>query len=225
MTGWITAEGVRNYLNTAADQQVYEAICRTSSNPGVNARPVVYVKEPAGRAGTPAAEGIWVPINLREVHVNSKHSMHKELATKLVEAFMARDPEKIMSLYTDDFEVSSPFMFPKKTVVRGKRAAIEFLRTHPDAVSSRMYDNIRVKDFTVFETTDPEWFVMEFTYVSRIGNDEVENGNVCIVQVRDGKIFRSRDYHNHVTRAVAEGRVPELLETISGMQLEQDRHK
>jgi ketosteroid isomerase-like protein len=148
-----------------------------------------------------------------------------QIARQLVEAFAARDHVKIMSMYADDFEVLVPFMYPKTMVLKGKRQAEEILRNHPGSIKSRMYNDIRVKDFKMLQTTDPEWFVMEWTYVSHIGTDEVENGNVCIVQVRDGKILRSRDYHNHVTRAIADGHVPELLETISNMQLEQDRRK
>jgi ketosteroid isomerase-like protein len=157
--------------------------------------------------------------------MSSKHLTPKQLVTKLLEAFVARDAETIISIY-DEAEVIGPFALPKKLVVKNvKRDAAELIRRSTTSISSRMYENIKVKDLTVFETKDPEWVIMEWTYISKVGEEEIENANISVMQVRDGRIIQARDYHNHVARAVAQGHLPEILTTIAQMELEHDREE
>lgn len=58
---------------------------------------------------------------------------------------------------------------------------------------------------TIHETTDPEVVIAEYDYrgeVKATGHVFVVS-NVQIVRVRDGRIIRSRDFHDHAAMAAA----------------------
>ncbi|WP_052425345.1 nuclear transport factor 2 family protein [Streptomyces fulvoviolaceus] len=133
----------------------------------------------------------------------------------LIERYAAGDTEAAYALYADDAEVSMEFAVPERIVTRGTEQWGTQL--------SRMYSDIKVRDLTLYDTTDPNVVIAEWTYVSRIGESTVSNGNIIVVECRNGKIVRSRDYHDHVARAVADGDVPSLVSLVEGMVLPQDK--
>ncbi|WP_043457052.1 nuclear transport factor 2 family protein [Streptomyces fulvoviolaceus] len=149
-----------------------------------------------------------------------------ETVSALIERFSAGEMEAALELYADDVELSIEFGLPerfvipdKASLVAGMKAAQEAQRDKP----SRMYADIEVRDLVIHETVDPNTVIAEWTYVSRIEDASVSNRNIIVVECRDGKIVRSRDYHNDVTRAVAEGTVPKIVAAIEGMALPKDQ--
>lgn len=131
-----------------------------------------------------------------------------------------------LELCADDIVLTLPFMLPEPVVIEGKAALVAQLEATgrlDGAKPSRLYDDLEVRDVRVHETTDPNVVVVEWKYVSRIGDSLVVNPNIRVSEIRDGKIVRTTDYHNHVTRAVADGDVPACLEIIEKMILPEDR--
>jgi ketosteroid isomerase-like protein len=133
-----------------------------------------------------------------------------------------------LDLFDDDVVVQDRFSLPTPRELPSKaaaRAAIDRGAVHaPGEELPRLYADLEIRDLVIHEMADPDSVVAEWTYVTRIGESTVENHNVSIVTCRNGKILRSRDYHNHVTRAVASGTVRECIATIEDMVLTQDQN-
>ncbi|HKR88805.1 MAG TPA: nuclear transport factor 2 family protein [Phenylobacterium sp.] len=138
----------------------------------------------------------------------------------MIARFSAGDIDGSLELYADDAVVSQEFALPgpvtaEKAVLA---ASLEAWRGDPP----RMYAEIEVRDLMIHETADPNVVIAEWTYISRVHGVAVRNGNIIVVECRDGKIVRARDYHNHATRAVADGTVPSFVELLESMILPQD---
>lgn len=150
----------------------------------------------------------------------------------VVREYIARiskaDFPSALELLHDDVVLQDRFSLPAPRELPDKAAALAAVRSgavpSPDAEPPRFYADIEVRDLLIQDMADPNVVVAEWTYVTRVGDSLVENHNVSIVECRDGKILRSRDYHNHVTRAVAEGTVPSCIATIQSMVLPEDRN-
>jgi ketosteroid isomerase-like protein len=67
----------------------------------------------------------------------------------------------------------------------------------------------------VYETTDPEVVVYEFSYVGSAFGRSFELPCVFVTRVRDGEIVESRDYGDHVARARAFGSLKELATALA----------
>jgi ketosteroid isomerase-like protein len=149
-----------------------------------------------------------------------------EVTRALIERFAAGDVEGALELYADDAVVSVEFTIPDPIVIDGKAAhvaMVEAAKAGPADYPSRMYDNIEIRDLVIYETTDPDVVIAEWTYLSHVGDATVANGNIIVVTCREGKVVRSRDYHNHATRAVADGTVPAFVDALQGMMRSVDR--
>jgi ketosteroid isomerase-like protein len=145
---------------------------------------------------------------------------NKQIVAKLVESFRTNDIDAIVALYADDTLISVEFDLPDRREIHGAADLERTLRSRPPR---RMYADLQVSDLTFTDCVDPDTVIAEWVYTSHIGEEKVINRNLIIVQIKDGKIVRSRDYHNHITRAVADGSVPQIIKTIDGMKLPQDR--
>lgn len=151
----------------------------------------------------------------------------RELVHEYIERISRADFMSALELFADDVSVQDRFSLPVPRELPSKAAALTAVRNGavraPGEELPRFYADLEVRDLVIHEMADPTMVVAEWTYVTRIGDATVENHNVSIVTCRDGKILQSRDYHNHVTRAVAEGTVPACIAAIEGMVLEQDQ--
>ena len=145
----------------------------------------------------------------------------REIVKTLIERFSAGEIEKSLELYADDAVISQEFALPAPVTVdkAGLAAAVRPWAQKPP----RIYADIQVRDLLIHETIDPNVVVAEWTYLSRFKEAVVRNGNIIVVECRDGKIVRARDYHNHATRAVADGTVPAFVEQLEAMILPQDK--
>lgn len=145
----------------------------------------------------------------------------REIVRTLIQRFSAGEIEKSLELYADDAVVSQEFALPGpvKADKAGLAAAVRPWAQKPP----RMYADIEVRDLMIHETADPNVVVAEWTYISRIEGAVVRNGNIIVVECRDGKIVRARDYHNHATRAIADGTVTAFVGQLEAMILPQDK--
>lgn len=151
-----------------------------------------------------------------------------EIVREYINRISKADFMSALELFDDDVSVQDRFSLPAPRELPSKAAALAAIRNGlvraPGEALPRFYADLEVRDLVIHEMADPSLVVAEWTYVSRIGDSTVENHNVSIVKCRDGKIVQSRDYHNHVTRAVAAGTVPACMATIEDMILEQDQN-
>jgi ketosteroid isomerase-like protein len=85
-----------------------------------------------------------------------------------------------------------------------------------------MYRDLEVRDLKIYETTDPGVVIAEWVYRSHIDGKVLDNSNIIVVTVRNGKIVESRDYHDSVRRALGNGTGDKAIETIKGMILPGD---
>lgn len=144
-----------------------------------------------------------------------------EVVTELIHRMAARDYEAALKLYGDEVVVSVEFALPQR-VEMTRDDLVRGLSSPQAAGMLRMYEDLAIEDLRVHETADPEVVIAEWNYRSRVGDETVLNPNIIVVGVRNGQLFFSRDYHNDVTRAVANGLLPELIERLPAMALEQD---
>lgn len=152
----------------------------------------------------------------------------REVVREYISRISRADFMSALELFDVDVVVQDRFSLPVPRELPTKAVALAAI--HRGAVHApgqelpRFYADLEVRDLVIQEMADPNVVVAEWTYVTRIGDATVENHNVSIVTCRAGKILQSRDYHNHVTRAVAEGTLLACIATIEGMVLEQDQN-
>ncbi|WP_433521362.1 nuclear transport factor 2 family protein [Nocardia pseudovaccinii] len=126
----------------------------------------------------------------------------EQVVRELIARFATSRFAEAYELYAPAAEISVEFAFPERVVVTGT----EGWSTTPP----RLYSDLEVRDLVVYRTDDPAVVIAEWTYVSQINGQLIENGNIVVVEVRDGLIVRSRDYHDHLRRALADGTAPDL---------------
>ncbi|MEO3808228.1 nuclear transport factor 2 family protein [Sphaerisporangium sp. B11E5] len=128
----------------------------------------------------------------------------REVFTRLLEGITSGNWADLADLYADDVEVEIPFAIPAPTRIKGR----DQIRAHFTGAAGRMID-MRARDVTVHETTDPEVIVAEFAYDGRFaGGRAFSLDNIQVLRVRDGLIRSTRDYHNHFALGVASGALP-----------------
>ena len=148
-----------------------------------------------------------------------------EIVASLIELMSQQKVQEALELYHDEVDLRVEFGLPHRHEVKGKprlQSLIKAITDQQQGTPARMYQDISVEDLVIHQTTNPNIVIAEWTYRSRINGATVENANIIVVECREGKVYRSRDYHNHVTRAVAESTLPAMIEAIRGMALPQD---
>jgi uncharacterized protein len=118
----------------------------------------------------------------------------RDVVHRLLEGIRDQAWDRLPDLYAEDTVVEQPMARPAPLRLEGREA----LRRHFATVARR---SIRLEplDVRVHETGAPEVVVVEYDYdghVARTGKS-FRCANVLVVQVRDGRIVTSRDYHDH----------------------------
>jgi len=76
---------------------------------------------------------------------------------------------------------------------------------------------LRARNITVHQTSDPEVIVAEWDYdglVTTTGRS-FQVSNIQVSRVRNGQIVASRDFHNHLVLAEVLGQLPILLAALA----------
>jgi uncharacterized protein len=121
--------------------------------------------------------------------------------------------QELDGLYAEEAVIEYPFALPAPIKLGG----LEAIRRYFAAVAALSL-KLQTRNMIVHETADPEVVVAEWDYdglVTTTGRS-FRVSNVQVSTIRDGKIVASRDYHNHAMLADAMGRLPALLEAITG---------
>jgi ketosteroid isomerase-like protein len=100
---------------------------------------------------------------------------------------------ELPDLYAEDAIVEQPFAIPHPIRLVGR----DQIRAH-FAAAARVPIALEVRNLVVHQTANPDVLVAEFDYDGRTTTGRSFSvANIQVLTVRDGKIVRSRDYHNH----------------------------
>lgn len=118
---------------------------------------------------------------------------------------------ELADLYAEDAVVDQPFMVPRRERLTG-RAAIQ---AHFQA-AARLPLTLRPHTVVVHTTNDPETIIAEFEYdVHNYATGRADTvANVQVLQIRDGLIMATRDYHDHLRLAATLDRASQLAATL-----------
>lgn len=143
----------------------------------------------------------------------------RDVALALLRTLARGDASSATQYYDDDAEIIVKFSIPTPATIRGLPAIARIFDETPDWRVRRMYRNIEVTNLVVHETLDPEVVIVEWDYLTRIEPEDrtVVNGNIIVVRVREGMIVKSRDYHDHVSRAIADDELPQLIAKLQSL--------
>jgi uncharacterized protein len=85
------------------------------------------------------------------------------------------------------------------------------------AAVARMPLELRARNMTVHQTSDPEVVIAEWDYDGLITTTgrSFQVSNIQVSTVRNGQIVASRDYHNHLILAEVLGQLPTLLAALA----------
>ncbi|GAB3873267.1 hypothetical protein GCM10029964_013220 [Kibdelosporangium lantanae] len=117
--------------------------------------------------------------------------------------------DHLAGLYAENTDVRHPFAPLGDTPLRTRAE----LRAHFAQVRGPGIDRFEPVG-QVYETTDPEVVVYEFSYVGEAFGRTFDLPCVFVTRVRDGVIVESRDYGDHVARARAFGQLKELASAL-----------
>lgn len=86
----------------------------------------------------------------------------------------------------------------------------------PDAI------RMRAENIHVHETGDPEVVIAEFDYegLYPATGRTFRTANIMVPRARDGLITETRDYHDHLAFAAADGRASQLLAALDRQEAE-----
>lgn len=137
-----------------------------------------------------------------------------EVVRELIEYMATGRYSEAADLYDDTAEIHVMFALPAPRRIAGHELKARLREA--TAPRSPMYRDIQCEDLRILVSDPGDVVAAEWRYSSRVPgrSDPVLNHNIIVVQVKDGKIVESRDYHDHVMRAVADGTTAELQEAI-----------
>ncbi|MFI5533076.1 nuclear transport factor 2 family protein [Kitasatospora sp. NPDC051853] len=135
-----------------------------------------------------------------------------EVFRRLVEAIGEERYGDLAALYAEDAVVETPFQPAGPRRIEGREALAERFALVAGATPVRL----TATGVVVRRTDDPEVVVAEWDYLvhHRPSGREFTVANVQVLRVRDGLIVHSRDYHDHLALAVADGRTEELVAAL-----------
>ncbi len=145
-----------------------------------------------------------------------QHPTPSDLALKMIEYISSGQFAKAQAIFAEDALIKVMFGIPAPYVIRGGDLRMWLERSRIPEVP--MYHDLEVCDVVLTPAADPELVTAEWTYKSRLASGTVvENHNAMVLRARDGKVLETHDYHNHVTRELANGRTARIVALIEGM--------
>ncbi|MFC8448347.1 nuclear transport factor 2 family protein [Kitasatospora sp. NPDC057223] len=138
----------------------------------------------------------------------------REVFQKLLDGITTGRFPELAELYSEDTVVETVFEPVGPRRIEGRAA----LRERFAAVSARSPLELAATNVVIRETDDPEVIVAEWTYQvhHRVTGQNFEAANIQVLQVRDGLIVSSRDFHDHLALVAAGGGIPQLLAALDG---------
>ncbi|MFI1658296.1 nuclear transport factor 2 family protein [Streptomyces sp. NPDC020472] len=136
----------------------------------------------------------------------------REVFGKLTGLISAGKWSELPELYAEDAEVEIVFSPVPPRRIRGR----EELRKRFDALGSSDAIRLRAENIRIHETDDPEVVIAEFDYEALYPatGRTFRTANIQVLRVRNGQIVETRDYHDHLAFAAADGRASQLLAAL-----------
>ncbi|MFJ8475913.1 nuclear transport factor 2 family protein [Kitasatospora sp. NPDC094011] len=136
----------------------------------------------------------------------------REVFTKLVDGICAGRFAELADLYAEDAVVEVVFAPVGPRRLEGRSV----LRERFQELGTSLSVELTPKNVVTRETDDPEVIVSEWEYqVTQPATGRTySSANIQVLRVRDGLIVSSRDFHDHLTIALASGNLPQLLEAL-----------
>ncbi|MFD6532428.1 nuclear transport factor 2 family protein [Streptomyces sp. NPDC060184] len=133
----------------------------------------------------------------------------QEIFEWLIDLISAGKWSELPGLYAEDAQVEIVFSPVPARRFHGRAA----LRTHFAALGAADAIRLRAENIHVHTTGDPEVVIAEFDYAGLYPatGRTFRSANIQVLRVRDGLIVETRDYHDHLTFAAADGRAHQLL--------------
>ncbi|MEW2623372.1 nuclear transport factor 2 family protein [Streptomyces sp. NPDC048106] len=133
----------------------------------------------------------------------------REVFGRLIGLISAGEWSELPELYAEDAEVEIVFSPVPPRRVHGRAE----LRERFAALAAADAVRLRAEDVHVHETDDPEVVIAEFAYAGLYPatGRTFRTANIQVLRVRDGLIVETRDYHDHLAFAAADGRASQLL--------------
>ncbi|MET3987655.1 nuclear transport factor 2 family protein [Streptomyces sp. PvR034] len=138
----------------------------------------------------------------------------REVFQKLIEGIGAGRYAELARLYAEDAVVESVFAPVGPRRLQGRAAIGERFAQ----VAEHTPLELTPRNVVVRRTDDAEVVVAEYDYEvhHRPTGKTFEVSNIQVLRIRDGLIVSSRDYHDHLALAVADGQLPQLVAALEG---------
>ncbi|MEU1290244.1 nuclear transport factor 2 family protein [Kitasatospora sp. NPDC005856] len=136
----------------------------------------------------------------------------REVHAQLLDLISAGKWTEVPALYAEDAVVEIVFAPVPPRRVQGR----EELRQRFAALAASDGIRLRAENIRVHGTDDPEVVIAEFDYVGLYPatGRTFRTANIQVLRARDGLIVETRDYHDHLAFAVADGRADQLLAAL-----------
>ncbi|WP_432103554.1 nuclear transport factor 2 family protein [Streptomyces sp. bgisy091] len=136
----------------------------------------------------------------------------REVFGRLIGLISAGRWSELTELYAEDADVEIVFSPVPPRRIQGRAELRKRFATLGAADAIRM----RAENIHVHETGDPEVVIAEFDYegLYPATGRTFRTANIQVLRVRDGLIIETRDYHDHLTFAAADGRASQLLASM-----------
>ncbi|WP_035844255.1 nuclear transport factor 2 family protein [Kitasatospora azatica] len=133
---------------------------------------------------------------------------------KLLDGITERRFAELAELYAEDAVVETVFAPVGPRRFEGRAA----LKERFAEIAANLPVQLTATNVVIRETDDPEVVVTEWNYQvhHRVTGRDFEVANIQVLQVRDGLIVSSRDFHDHLALAVAGGDLPQLVAALDG---------
>ncbi|MEV0012085.1 nuclear transport factor 2 family protein [Streptomyces sp. NPDC051840] len=136
----------------------------------------------------------------------------REVFGRLIGLISAGRWSELTELYAEDADVEIVFSPVPPRRIQGRAE----LRKRFAALGAADAIRMRAENIHVHETGDPEVVIAEFDYegLYPATGRTFRTANIQVLRVRDGLIVETRDYHDHLTFAAADGRASQLLASM-----------
>ena len=136
----------------------------------------------------------------------------QEIFERLIGRISAGKWSELAELYAEDAEVEIVFSPVPPRRIHGRAE----LRKRFDALEASDAIRLRSENIRIHETDDTEVVIAEFDYegLYPATGRTFRTANIQVLRVRDGLIIETRDYHDHLAIAAADGRASQLLAAL-----------
>ncbi|MBW5252069.1 MULTISPECIES: nuclear transport factor 2 family protein [Streptomyces] len=136
----------------------------------------------------------------------------QEIFGRLIGLISAGKWSELTELYAEDAEVEIAFSPVPPRRIHGRAE----LRKHFAALEAAGAIRLRAENIHVHKTDDPEVVIAEFDYegMHPATGRTFRTANIQVLRIRDGLIVETRDFHDHLAFAAADGRASQLLAAL-----------